>query len=151
MTPPPTDDRPTEPPPHHLACRIHALSREVTAATARVLEPYGVTPTQALLLWALSHGRSRPSAIAEEMGVDPSNLSRVIRAMADRGLLTRQNDPHVRTRVHLRLTPAGRRLTKKIDGHAGIIQNAAHAALSDQQLHDLNRMFDGLERAMRSL
>ncbi|MEM7625242.1 MAG: MarR family transcriptional regulator [Planctomycetota bacterium] len=134
---------------HNFACRINALSREVQAATARLLEPYGVTPAQALMLYELAHGQTSPTVIAQNMAVDASNLSRMIRLLGDRGLLVREVDDANRTRVAVKLTPEGRKLARRIDPHAAVMQDVITGALTDAERRALSRGLTKLTDALR--
>jgi DNA-binding MarR family transcriptional regulator len=54
------------------------------------------------------------SALAEGLGVNPSNASRASDQLVERGLVHRTDDPEDRRNVLLKLSPAGRRLTDAV-------------------------------------
>lgn len=82
------------------------------------LRPLGLTPTQFMLLattgW-LTHLGQRPTQqeVAEQAGADRMMTSKVVRALADRGLLQRESDAADARALRLALTPAGRDLVRR--------------------------------------
>ena len=99
-----------------------------------MLEPIGVTSSQADFLYHLKAGQRHPSAIAQIIGADPSNLSRMIRLFEQRGWLERRVDDTNRTRVELTLTPDGLAIAEKIDPHADFIDQTFRQHLSEAEL-----------------
>jgi DNA-binding MarR family transcriptional regulator len=79
------------------------------------LRPLDLTPTQFMLLasvgW-LTHVSGPPTQqqVADQAGADRMMTSRVVRTLADRGLLVRQPDESDAHVLRLSLTPAGRRV-----------------------------------------
>jgi MarR family transcriptional regulator, organic hydroperoxide resistance regulator len=82
------------------------------------LRPLGLTPTQFMLLASAGwleyvSGPPTQQQVAEHAGADRMMTSRVVRALEERGLLTRQvheSDAHA---LRLRLTPAGRTVVQQ--------------------------------------
>ena len=54
------------------------------------------------------------SAVASDIGVNPSNTSRTCDQLVRRGLITRAEDPRDRRRLLLALSPAGRELFDRV-------------------------------------
>lgn len=131
-----------------LACKLSVLSREITAAAARLLAPFGVTPSQANVFYALLQGETSPSVIATAIGIDASSLSRLLRKLEQQGHIERSIDLENRTRITLRLTESGRRLARRIDPHAEQIQQRIERALSPQELDCLRRALGAISDAM---
>lgn len=78
------------------------------------------------VLYELAHrGARTPSRIAEELGLDPGYLSRVLRKFEQRGLISRKASPQDGRSATLRLTPKGRTAFKKLN------------ALSDKQAESI--------------
>ena len=81
------------------------------------LRPLGLTPTQFLLLastgW-LEHLGQQPTQqeVAHQAGADRMMTSKVVRTLAERGLLRRDADLADARALRLALTPAGRELTR---------------------------------------
>ncbi len=134
-----------------IACKIRLLSREITACSARLLEPIDLTPSQSDFLYHLTHGQTSPSQIARMMGIDASNLSRMIRQFEQRGLIKRKADEDNRTRIALHPTAAGRALATDSDPHAELIRDTIKEALSDTETRSLLRSIRKLGEALRGL
>ncbi len=131
-----------------VTCRIHGLSRAVTAAAARLLAPFEVTPAEAMVMYLLARGETMPSRIAQKMAADPSNLSRLIRSLESRGWATRAVDDDNRTRAVLRLTPAGKRIEKKIGVHADILASVIETCLTDREAKVLDKAMAKIQGAL---
>lgn len=130
------------------AGRIRLLAREITSFTTRLLGPFDVTCSQADFLLHLANGASQPSRIAQLMGLDASNLSRMIRIFEDRAWIVRQVDEANRTRVRISLTAAGRRIASRIGPHAKVLDAAMHQHLTARETRQLA---DLLERVSTGL
>lgn len=133
-----------------LACKLGVLSREITAAAARLLEPFEITPSQANLFYYLLQGETSPSKIARSIGIDASSLSRLIRNLEAKGWIEREIDLDNRTRITLRLTANGERMARAIDPHAEQIQQRILDALDDTELHMLHEAIAKISYAMAS-
>lgn len=88
--------------------------RDIAAA----LVPLGLTHVQFVLLactWWLNERGEQPNqlAVARQAGTDVKMTSQVIRTLADKGLLTRETDPHDTRAKRLRVTPAGAELAPR--------------------------------------
>ncbi len=134
-----------------IPCKIRLLGREITACSARLLEPLDLTPSQSEFLYHLTHGQTSPSKIARMMGIDASNLSRMIRQFEQRGLIKRKADEDNRTRVALIATAAGRALAKASDPHAYLIRDTIKQTLSDSETRSLLRSMRKLSDALADL
>lgn len=83
------------------------------------LRPLGLTPTQFMLLgsagWLERESAVPPTQqeVAEHAGADRMMTSKIVRALHDRGLLTREADPDDARVLRLRPTEAGRELTRQ--------------------------------------
>jgi len=86
------------------------------AAIRRALAPHEVTHVQFVLLAVLTFADSdegmTQAALSQRAGADPMMVSQVIRALADRGLVERQQDATDRRAVRVRATAAGRELAR---------------------------------------
>jgi DNA-binding MarR family transcriptional regulator len=84
------------------------------SAIARALEPHGLTHVQffmlGTLLWFGKTGHSpKQRELAHASGLDPMMTSQVARALEQRGLVVRRDDPDDSRAFRLALTPAGKR------------------------------------------
>ncbi len=80
-------------------------------------------------LWALSIVRTRPglgvSELARAMDVKQSTASNLVKALAERGLLSISREGSDRRTVQLRLLPAGRRVLREAPGpFTGVLPQA---------------------------
>jgi len=131
-----------------FACKLRLLTRELTRFVTEALESYGVTPSQADFLYHLSNGETQPSVIAQHTGVDPSNLSRMIRQFEERGWLIRHIDKSNRTRVTLELTSSGQEIVTAIDPHAAFVQCIISKVVTPTQLHEFGKIMDKVGTAL---
>ena len=98
------------PHPFHLLLRCsNTLLREA----GRLLASNGITAAQfnVLNLVALSADGARPTDIANDLVVDPSSATYLIKQLCRDGLLERSPDPRDRRAYRLILTPLGQRKT----------------------------------------
>ncbi|MGD4082657.1 MarR family transcriptional regulator, partial [Xanthomonas citri pv. citri] len=71
-------------------------------------------PQLRVLVMVHDLGRMNMSAVADGLGVNPSNASRTSDRLVRSGLLDRREDPDDRRNVALTLTPAGGRLVESM-------------------------------------
>jgi len=93
-----------------VAAVLHA-SRALVAVAARSLAaaPRGLTLVQYRLLVVLaSRGAQLPSALAAELGVAPSSVTRLCDRLVAKGLVARRTDAGNRRHVLASITAAGR-------------------------------------------
>jgi DNA-binding MarR family transcriptional regulator len=97
---------------------LHHAALEWRARLERNLSPLGLTVTQFNLLastgWLARAGTpATQQQVADMAGADRMMASKVIRGLADRGLLVREPDPDDARALRLRVTPAGRELASR--------------------------------------
>jgi DNA-binding MarR family transcriptional regulator len=96
---------------------VLTASRVLVAIAARSLAEVGdeVTLTQYRSLVVLaSRGPQSVAALAEELGVTPSTVSRLCDRLVRKGLVRRREDRRDRRAVRLALTPVGRALVDAV-------------------------------------
>jgi DNA-binding MarR family transcriptional regulator len=86
-----------------------AIAHSLAVADAKV-----TLPQLRVLVMVMDNGPLNMSAVAEGLGVNPSNASRTCDRLVRGGLLDRREDPDDRRNVALTLTPAGRRLVASV-------------------------------------
>jgi DNA-binding MarR family transcriptional regulator len=85
------------------------LGAHAAARFAERLTPLGLTPSEAGILWNLSHQPDMTQrALSELLGAFPSRLVLLIDSLEQKGLVERGPGPNDRRSNALRLTPAGR-------------------------------------------
>ena len=70
-----------------------------------------------MLVLISSRGPLNLNAVAQAMGVHPSNATRACDGLVNAGLLDRRDSPSDRRNVSLDLTPAGRELVQTMVAH----------------------------------
>ena len=131
-----------------LPCKLRVLARDINGFVADALEEFDISPPQADFLYHLSIGDTSPSEISRRIGVDPSNLSRMIRQFEEKGWVVRHVDDCNRTRVNLELTKAGRKIIERIDPHAAHVQSTLEAQMSPAELARLHRLLNKVGAAI---
>ncbi|WP_207791940.1 MarR family winged helix-turn-helix transcriptional regulator [Siccirubricoccus phaeus] len=96
--------------PGFLVRRLHQIH---TAIFAEECQHYEITPVQYAVLTTLS---LRPgidqAGLAQEVGIDRTNVADVLARLAQRGLVKRQRNAADRRAVLARLTPEGEKTTR---------------------------------------
>jgi len=132
-----------------LAYRVHRLQRllrrqflaEGTAAG------FALTPEQFFVLDKLVRRDAVPQrALADEALQDRANLTRMLRDLEGRGLVTRAPDPHDARRRLVRLTDEGRTTHARfVDDVVRPVRAQLFAPLTDDDVAAVHRVFDALE------
>ncbi len=120
-----------------VACGLHIASRGLASALANAVRPHGLNGMEANLLLKLDLGFSSPSEIATYLGIDASNLSRLMRKMEEADLVSREIDESHRSRIIIRLTSKGRKLARKVRPDVNAMEKEALATLSNSELKTL--------------
>lgn len=93
------------------------------------LSEFGVTANQWPVLLLIHHGRaSRPSEIAEMLGIDRGAATRLIDRLEQKGVVSRFDDPGDLRAAKVQLTERGRTLTPVLET---IVQARNEAALAE--------------------
>jgi DNA-binding MarR family transcriptional regulator len=91
------------------------------------------------------------AAIAEEEGLNPTMLSRIIGTLESKGLVERLRAPEDKRAVTVAATPEGARLQERIrDERVGTILDAA-ALLSPNQRKAINSSLEALEALIKAM
>jgi DNA-binding MarR family transcriptional regulator len=133
-----------------LRASIGKLSRRLrpTAAGAAA----GLTPTRISVLFTVARlGPIRLSELAEEEGLNPTMLSRVIADFAESGLVTRDCDPGDRRAALVQATAAGRKLCERMRGERTDVLEVALASLSEDDRRAVEQALPVLEQLAQSL
>jgi len=133
-----------------LRASIGKLSRRLrpTAAGAAA----GLTPTRISILFTVARlGPIRLSELAEEEGLNPTMLSRVIADFAESGLVTRDCDPEDRRAALVQATADGRKLCERMRGERTDVLEVALASLSEDDRRAVEQALPVLEQLAQSL
>lgn len=100
--------------PGYLVRRLHQIHGALFAAEC---QPFGITPVQYGLLTALvARGTLDQISLAEELGIDRSNVAEVLARLEARALVSRAPNPADRRAKLASLTDEGRALTEAMVG-----------------------------------
>lgn len=123
-----------------IACGLHIASRGLSSALAAAVKPHGLNGMEANLLLKLDLGLDSPSEIATYLGIDASNLSRLMRRMEQQQYLNREIDDDNRSRVVISLTAKGRRLARKIAPAVRAMEREVLSVLSATDVTKLKKI-----------
>lgn len=87
----------------------------VTAQSVAVLDERVTLPQLRVLVVIASRGPQNLAAVAQGLGVHPSNATRACDKLVEAGLLHRSDDPADRRNLVLRLTPSGTDLVEAMN------------------------------------
>lgn len=127
--------------------KLHRRLRPTAAGKAA-----GLTPTRTSVLFTVARlGPIRLSDLAEEEGLNPTMLSRVIADFAESGLVTRACDPGDRRAALVEVTAAGRKLCAQMRGERTDALGLALGALGADQRLAVEQALPVLEQLADSL
>lgn len=89
----------------------------VVAQSVIEVEDVVTTPQLRVLVLIATRGPQNPGAIATELGVHPSNATRICDRLVNAGLIARRDDPGDRRYRALSLTPEGASLVNTVLEH----------------------------------
>ncbi|WP_376791595.1 MarR family winged helix-turn-helix transcriptional regulator [Thermoflexus sp.] len=126
---------------------LHLVMRRIWAEVKGNHE--GVFPAQSYrLLGMLARRPYTLTELARAQAVRPSTVSRAVRALSDLGWVEMERDPADRRRVWIRLTPAGRRVLRRLQLRAAARLGRRLARLSPEQRLLLAQAMDLLQQAI---
>jgi DNA-binding MarR family transcriptional regulator len=104
----------------HIAATFVTASRALVAIAIRSIEaaPVAVTvPQHRVLVLLAANGPQAIGTLAQQLGVNPSNATRVCDRLQRLDLLSRSRSSSDGRAVHVTITPAGRRLVDAVTDH----------------------------------
>ena len=94
-------------------CKIRDLQRAVHQFESAFEKRYGICLNEGMTLCSLSKtGRLCPGELGELLGLTPSNTSKVLRSVEQKGLVTRELCNEDRRQMYYSLTQQGRELLR---------------------------------------
>jgi DNA-binding MarR family transcriptional regulator len=121
----------TQSKPEEIVRLLMDLSRNLMSYYDTKLAELRLTMPQAMLLRQLGDALPMYEA-AGKLHCDPSNVTGIVDRLEARGLIERQHLTKDRRVKHLALTPAGRRLRKRVDAILSAAPGVADLAAADQ-------------------
>lgn len=125
-----------------FALSVKALQREFERASNELMKPLGLTGPQADALVVI--GQAQPVALKDLGGLliaEAGHPSRLVDRLVAAGLVERRAAQDDRRRIELSLTPAGRRLAKKVADTRRALFDAGRGNLDDRELKAALRLF----------
>jgi DNA-binding MarR family transcriptional regulator len=111
-----------------------------------------LTPTRVTVLLHIARsGPMKLSHLADEEGLNPTMLSRIIGKLCDDGLVTRSSDTGDRRAAWVEATSKGQRLAERIRQQRTDALNAALDNLTDAEQHQIEQALPAFERLAEAL
>lgn len=100
---------------HNRLCSMKSTLRAISRLEESIRESYEITLTEALCLCSAISGCSYGSDLAEEVGLSPSRLSRVLSSLEKKGLVFRSRDERDHRKYEVLPTEEGRGLLTRMN------------------------------------
>lgn len=137
-----------------LAFRIHRTNRLLRTHLRRFLDAHepGLSPEQWFVLARIAERAPvRQVDLAEPVLGDPPNVSRLVDALVDRGLVRRSPDPADRRSWSLALTPDGRERVDRLLERTVAERQLVFAGLGADELAALDTALQRIDDNVRRL
>lgn len=151
-----TMTNPTDMPADSLAPRATKRSLPISLLRAReammshfrpMLDKHGVNEQQWRVIRVLAEsGKLDASEVAERTHILAPSLTRMIRAMTERGLISKDRDEGDGRRVMLEIAPAGMDLLRRVSPDSARIYADLEARFGKAQMDDLINLLDELSK-----
>lgn len=128
-----------------LLARLVRLNMLVSAALDGLVEPFGLTVADYLVLGAIRRspdGRGAPSRLCRVLGRTSGGMTLTLDRLAAAGLVRRAPDPSDRRRITVELTDVGDALSRRVNDRLHEWESAL--GLPEPVRADLNGALDGL-------
>lgn len=122
-----------------------------SAAQTPLENDYHISFTQVSALYAIRYGADTPGAIAKKMQITPRAVTSHIDVLEEKGLLTRNIDPHDRRRSILTLTDEGAALSRDIEATALTTLSEYIHELDAEEYKAMQTSLEVLNRFLQSL
>ena len=137
-------------PPSTLLYLMKQVELAVRAGIDDLARPEGLTALQYTALTVLErHPDLTGAHLARHSFVTGQSMSDMVTVLLDRGLIERHRDPADRRRLVIALTPAGRRLLRRMRPKVAALQDRMLALLSDEQASQLRHLLELCRLALR--
>lgn len=127
-----------------IACRLGELHKRLKRTQSQMLEKYHVSLMEYHILMMMQAHHISQSELAAALDVDKALISRQIRAMEQKGLLSSGFDPDCRRKKILSISEDAQALLPQLKEVHRRSLAYIFADLSDQQLHEFQYILEGL-------
>ncbi|TDY49695.1 DNA-binding MarR family transcriptional regulator [Alicyclobacillus sacchari] len=135
----------------HLCFTIYACSREAMKLYRPLLEPFGLTFPQYLVLVALFElGECTVKSLGERLYLDSGTLTPLLKRMQESGLVHRRRAEDDERKVYVSLTETGLALRQQVaDVPECVLSRVQNLAIADVQrlLGDIRELLDKIHAA----
>jgi DNA-binding MarR family transcriptional regulator len=125
-----------------FALSVKALQRELERGSNELMKPLGLTGPQADALVVI--GQAQPIAL-KDLGrlliAEAGHPSRLVDRLVEAGLVERRTAHDDRRRVELKLSPAGRRLARRVEKTRQVLFDAAGPHVDEKRLAAATMLF----------
>ena len=133
-----------------LRASIGRLGRQLRPTEAGIAA--GLTPTRiTVLLHVVREGPMRLAQLADEEGLNPTMLSRIVGKLSDDGLLERSSDVGDRRAAWVKATARGARLAERIRRERTDALNLALEKLTERERASIEHALPALEQLAEAL
>ena len=134
--------------PKNIATGLSKIGMLLRASDWARAESSGLTPTQAqILVFLVSRGPARVTAVADEIGVTQPTASDSVAALVRKAMVEKRRDPADARAMLLHPTPTGRRIA----GEAAVWPDALLAAIDVLEPAEQAAFLKGLMKMIRTL
>ncbi len=134
--------------------RMHVLTRYLGGARRRALAGRELQLWEYKTLLDLRRRgapyRATPKELAAALGLSPAAVTKRLTALERAGYVTRSHDTEDRRRVHVTLTPLGKRVWEQTQRAEGDVERALLSALDADELEQLAALLRRLVLAARA-
>ena len=117
---------------HQLCFALYSASLAMTKLYKPLLEPLGLTYPQYLAMLVLwEQDGPMVSALGERLRLDSGTLTPLLKRLEAAGLVLRERAAEDERRVHVRLTPAGRKLKARALAIPACVLQASQCTLAE--------------------
>ncbi|WP_406263750.1 MarR family transcriptional regulator [Streptomyces sp. NBC_00191] len=132
--------------------RLFELAEVLGAMMQRGVAERGLTTARAGVLWALfDDGPMTQRALAGRLGVTPRNVTGLLDALQQDGLVVREAHPTDRRATLVSLTETGRRMTAELGGGRDELAAALFADMPPDQLDALTAALGTVIERLRAV
>lgn len=127
--------------------RLLAVASLITDDMRSALREGGLTQARATALWEVArHGPITQRGLADRLRVTPRNVTTLVDALADAGLVTRAEHARDRRAVLVELTDEGRTTVARMDAEATTLAEELFGALPPADRTAVVELFDRIAR-----
>lgn len=135
-----------------ISAGLIAATESVISPLRQILRGFGVTEQQWRVLRVINDRRyADATSIAQHGLFHASSVTRIVRELAERGLISRKAAPGDRRRSLFSLTAKGKKIVDDTSGHMGAVLDGFATCFGVDRLDDLKAELRSLSAVVRNL